>query len=166
MTEFERIARVLAEGRVQFIVIGGWAGIFHGLAHSTWDVDVVYARNRENIRRLAAALKPFHPYLRGAPPGLPFVFDEPTIRNGLNFTLETDLGNLDLLGEVPGGRNYEELLPHSIELEVSGVTYRCATLERLIQMKRAAGRVKDLEIIAALQALLEERRKQQSSGTS
>jgi predicted nucleotidyltransferase len=159
MTEFEKIGRVLAEGGVRFIVIGGWAGIFHGLAHSTYDVDVVYSRDRENIRRLVETLKPWRPYLRGVPPGLPFVFDERTVRNGLNFTLDTDLGKLDLLGEVPGGRNYEELLPHSVEMEANGVKYRCATLERLIQMKRAAGRSKDLEIIAALVALLEEKRK-------
>ena len=161
MTQFEQIARTLASGGVRFIVIGGWAGIFHGLAHSTYDVDVIYSRDSENIRRLAEALKPFHPYLRGAPPGLPFVFDAETIRNGLNFTLDTDLGKLDLLGEVPGARSYEELLPHSVSMEVNGVRYHCATLERLIQMKRAAGRPKDLEIIAALRALLEERRKRE-----
>jgi len=166
MTEFEKIARVLAAGGVKFIVIGGWAAIFHGLAHSTYDVDVVYSRDRENIRRLVEALKPLHPYLRGAPPGLPFVFDEKTVRNGLNFTLNTDLGNLDLLGEVPGARSYDELLPHSKEMEANGIKYQCATLERLIQMKRAAGRPKDFEILAALVALLEERRKMEQGESS
>lgn len=163
MTQFQQIARVLLRGGVQFVVVGGWAGIFHGLAHSTYDVDVVYARTRENIRRLVLALKPFNPYLRGAPPGLPFVLDELTVRNGLNFTLNTDLGQLDLLGEVPGGRTYEDLLPHSLDFEAGGEKYRCVTLERLIQMKRAAGRPKDLEMTAALQALLEERSKREGS---
>jgi predicted nucleotidyltransferase len=163
MTEFEKIARVLADSGVHFIVIGGWAAIFHGLAHSTYDVDVVYSRERENIRRLVAALKPLHPYLRGAPPGLPFVLDERTVWNGLNFTLDTGFGKLDLLGEVPGGRNYAELFPHSQQIEVNGIKYRCVTLERLIQMKRAAGRPKDLETLAALQALLEERSQSGSS---
>src|SRR5438105_279793 len=83
--------------------------------------DVFYSRDRENIRRLVAALKPFHPYLRGAPPGLPFVLDERTVRNGLNFTLDTDLGKLDLLGEVPAGRDYQELLPHSQAMEANGI---------------------------------------------
>ncbi len=164
MTEFEKIARVLADGGVRFIVIGGYAAIFHGLAHSTYDVDVVYARDRENIRRLVGALEPLHPYLRGVERGLPFVLDERTMRNGLNFTLDTDLGKLDLLGEVPGARSYDELLPHSTEMEANGIKYRCATLERLIQMKRAAGRPKDLEIIASLQALLEEKRKFEQAG--
>ncbi len=158
MTEFERLARVLTDGHIDFIVIGGWAGILQGLAHTTYDVDVVYSRAPENLRCLVKALTPIHPYLRGAPPGLPFKWDERTVRNGLNFTLVTDLGKLDLLGEVPAGRNYQELLPHTRELELNGIRFRCVTLERLIQLKRAAGRPKDLDKLAALVALLEETR--------
>jgi predicted nucleotidyltransferase len=156
-TQFLQVARILAGHQVKFIVIGGWAAIFHGLARSTMDVDVVYARDRQNIQRLVEALHLLNPYLRGAPPGLPFSWDEKTIRNGLNFTLTTSLGDLDLLGEVAGGGSYEKLLPHTVEMEAQGVKYRCVTLERLIQLKRAAGRPKDWEVIAELQALLEER---------
>ena len=94
---------------------------------------------------------------------MPFQFDEPTVRNGLNFTLDTALGDVDLLGEVVGGGNYEQLLPHTIEVEAFGVRIKCVALERLIQLKRAAGRPKDLEAIAELQALLEERRKREGA---
>ena len=45
----------------------------------------------------------YQPYLRGAPPGLPFRWDDRTLKAGLNFTLTTTLGDLDLLGEVAGG---------------------------------------------------------------
>jgi hypothetical protein len=76
---------------VKFIVIGGVAGNLHGSARVTYDLDLVYSRDRENIQRIAGLLRPFAPYLRGAPPGLPFSFDEKTIHNGLNFTLTTIL---------------------------------------------------------------------------
>lgn len=160
----EQVAHLLNEGGVQYIVIGGWAALIHGVARSTNDVDVVYARDAENIHRLAAALVPWDPYLRGAPPGLPFRWDERTIRAGLNFTLTTRYGDVDFLGEVSGGGTYEELLPYTREVASFGITCRVVTLERLIQLKRAAGRPKDLEAIAELQALLEERRK--AEGTS
>src|SRR5207247_6822562 len=104
-------------------------------------------------------LKPFAPYLRGAPPGLPFALDPPTLRNGLNFTLTTRLGDLDLLGEVVGGGGYRDLLPHAIEIEAFGVKFKCVDLPTLIKLKRAAGRPKDLESLAELQALLDEGRK-------
>lgn len=160
---FREILPLLLRHNVRFVVIGGGAGIAHGLARSTFDVDVVYARDAENIRNLATALQSHQPYLRGAPPGLPFRWDERTIEAGLNFTLTTSLGKLDLLGEVAGGGSYEQLLPSTEEKDVFGVRCFFVTLEKLIQLKRAAGRPKDLETIAELQALLEERRKRESS---
>lgn len=155
---FQQLLPLLAEHDVRFIIIGGIAGMAHGAARATYDIDVVYARDPENIRCLVAALRSHQPYLRGAPPGLPFTWDERTIQGGLNFTLTTTLGPIDLLGEVVGGGFYDELLPFSEELEVFGITCRVVGLEKLIQLKRAAGRPKDFEAIAELQALLDERR--------
>jgi hypothetical protein len=154
---FSELLPLLINHEVHFIVVGGGAAIAHGSARLTSDIDVVYSRKADNIRRLCEALRDHKPYLRGAPPGLPFQFDERTIQAGLNFTLTTGLGDLDLLGEVTGGGTYEELLPFSESLSVFGVQCRFVTLERLIQLKRAAGRPKDLEILAELLALLHER---------
>jgi hypothetical protein len=116
----------------------------------------VYSRERGNLERLAAALAPYSPYLRGAPPGLPFRWDAETLERGLNFTLTTDLGPLDLLGEITGGGRYEDLLPDTVEVELLGVRCRCLGLRRLIEVKRAAGRPKDFEAIAELEAILDE----------
>lgn len=157
MTDFKALLRALAEAEVEFILVGGVAGTVHGAARLTLDVDAVYRRSPENIHRLCLALAGYRPYLRGAPPGLPFRRDDSTIQHGLNFTLTTALGDIDLLGEIPGGRTYEELLPSTVVIEVFGVTCRCLDLRRLIEVKRAAGRPKDLEAIAELEALLEER---------
>jgi predicted nucleotidyltransferase len=156
-TDFKTAVRALAEAGVDFIVVGGLAGVVHGAARLTFDVGVVYSRSPENIRRLVLALTPYHPYLRGAPPGLPFRWDAATMERGLNFTLTTDIGDIDLLGEIVGGGSFDQLLPHSRTITVFGVACRCLGLEALIQVKRAAGRAKDLEAIAELEALLEER---------
>jgi hypothetical protein len=75
---------VLSAGQVEYILVGGMAAAVHGSARLTADIDVVYARTPENIRRLVAALSPLHPYLRGAPAGLPFQWDDETLRSGLN----------------------------------------------------------------------------------
>jgi len=157
VTQYPRIVGTLVQGRVDFIIVGGVAGNLHGSARATFDLDLVYSRSRSNITNLVNALAPCEPYLRGAPPGLPFKFDEATVRNGLNFTLVTTLGDLDLLGEVVGGGNYEQLLPESVLMPAFGFGCHCVKLERLVQLKRAAGRPKDLEAIAELQALMEER---------
>jgi hypothetical protein len=156
-TDIPALISLLARNEVEFILIGGVAGGAHGSARVTFDLDVVYARSRENMARLVRALRDQEPYLRGAPPGLPFRFDEYTVRMGLNFTLTTKLGDLDLLGEVVGGGFYEQILPRSIEVEIAGVRCRCAELEALIAMKRAAGRPKDREAVAELERILEQR---------
>ena len=158
--EFERLLPELVRGGVDFILIGGVAGIVHGSARVTYDVDLLYSRTDDNIRRLASVLEPHSPHLRDAPPGLPFLWDEKTIRAGLNFTLTTGLGDLDLFGEISGGNNYNDLLPHSFDVEAFGIQFKCVDLPTLIRIKKAAGRAKDLEAIAELQALLEERQKQ------
>lgn len=88
---------------------------------------------------------------------LPFEWSAAQLRAGLNFTLTTSAGDLDLLGEIAGGGTYEELLPHTVPVELFGHDVRCLDLDALIRTKRAAGRVRDLEAIAELQALREER---------
>jgi predicted nucleotidyltransferase len=162
MIDFEALIRALTESNVEFIIIGGLAASAHGSARATSDLDVIYRRTTENIDRLVRALAPLNPYLRGAPAGLPFVWDARTIRNGLNFTLLTSKGDLDLLGEVTGGGSYEQLLPDSIELELFGMRTCCLALERLIHVKRAAGRPKDFEAVAELEAILEEKQRRQA----
>ena len=87
MTDYRKALDTLRGGGVRFIVIGGVAATAHGSAQLTNDLDVVYAREPDDIQRLATALAPHHPYLRGVPPGLPFRFDAATIKRGLNFTL-------------------------------------------------------------------------------
>jgi hypothetical protein len=104
------------------------------------------------LRKVVDALGSHHPYLRGAPPGLPFRLDVETLRAGLNFTLTTDLGWIDLLGEIVGG-GYNELIAHSIEVEAFGTRCRVVDLETLIRTKKLAGRPKDLEAVAELELL-------------
>jgi hypothetical protein len=138
-------------------VVGGVAGAAHGLARATYDLDVVYSRSAANLERVAGAVGRLDPYLRGAPPGLPFRLDLETLQRGLNFTLTTRLGDLDLLGELAGGGSYEDLRPHALQAPLLGAPTLYLGLEKLIEVKRAAGRPKDLEAIAELEALREER---------
>lgn len=159
MTDFRRLLCALAEQQVESILVGGVAAVAHGASRLTQDVDLVYRRTPENLRRIVAALAPLRPYLRGAPPGLPFVFDERTLAHGLNFTFTTEVGDIDLLGEIAGGGGYDQLIPHTIELDLFGARHACLDLETLIAVKRAAGRPKDFEAIAELEEILDERRR-------
>lgn len=157
MTNFGQLLETLATHKVQFIIVGGVAATVHGSSRLTQDLDIVYSREQENLRRLVASLAPYKPYLRGVPPGLPFRWDTETLQKGLNFTLTTTLGDIDLLGEITGGGSYEDLIAASSSIWIFGIECPCLELEPLIHVKRAAGRPKDLDAIAELEAILKER---------
>jgi hypothetical protein len=155
--DFPALLRALYEHGVRFLIVGGAAATAHGSARLTQDLDVVYDRSRDNLERLVRALAPHEPYLRGAPPGLPFVFDVETLHRGLNFTLTSKLGDVDLLGEIVGGGDYADLAPHCVSMDLFGVPCLVLGLDKLIEVKRAAGRPRDLDALAELVAIRESR---------
>ncbi len=155
----EETIRILYDAGVEFVVIGGVAMGLQGSAHLTKDIDFCYARTPKNIERLAKALEPYHPVLRGAPPDLPFLFDAKTIASGLNFTLSTDLGDLDFLGEVSGLGSFQDVLGESDVRNVGGLDCRVLSLEGLIKSKVAAGRPRDLYVLPELRGLNELKKK-------
>lgn len=160
MTAYDKLLNALAAEQVAFIVVGGAAAIALGSVRITYDLDIVYDRTPENLPRLVRALSPFAPYLRGTPPGLPFVWDEATLKHGLNFTLTTSVGDIDVLGEIPGGGDYRALAVEATRITLFGVECLCLSLRQLIRAKRAAGRPKDFDAIAELEAIEEESRNQ------
>jgi hypothetical protein len=158
MTELDVLLKLLVDSEAEFIVVGGVAALAHGAGRVTFDLDIVYRRSPENLTKLVTILKEFKPYPRGAPPGLPFLWDERTLTRGLNFTLRTLAGDIDLLGEITGGGDYEKLLPHTALMKPYGIPCRCLTVSKLIEVKIAAGRPKDYEAIAELETIQEEQR--------
>ena len=164
MTDFAGLLRALGKTEVEFIIVGGAAATAHGSARLTQDLDLVYSRQPLNLQRIVRALAPYSPYLRGAPPGLPFEWDVSTLQRGLNFTLITSLGAIDLLGEIAGGGSYENLAADTIVLGLFGIRCRCLSLRRLIEVKRAAGRPRDLEAIAELESILSRQKDQGRAG--
>lgn len=155
--------RLLARYQVEIVIVGGVAATVHGAGLLTNDLDVCYARTPPNLERLANALKSVNARLRGAPDNLPFVLDSETLRHGLNFTFTTDIGNLDLLGEVRGVGGYQEVHAGSLTYDFFGYQFRVMDLGKLIIAKQAAGRPKDLIAIPELEAIQERLRMEQAT---
>ena len=153
--DFQPILAALDDAGVQFVIIGGAAVSVHGSAYITQDLDICYARSPANVEKLVRALKPHYPRLRGAPAALPFQFDSETVLRGMNFTLASDIGDVDLFGEVIGIGSYAEVRARSLEVELYGRRLAVLSIEGLIQSKQAAGRRKDLLVIPELEALRE-----------
>ncbi|HCA59984.1 MAG TPA: hypothetical protein DEP46_18620 [Blastocatellia bacterium] len=155
MVDLEKAILALSENDVDFVIVGGVAIRLHSSSYITVDLDFCYSRERSNIERLVRALAPFNPRPRDWQKGLPFSFDERTIINGTNFTFETTIGDIDLLGEVKGIGDYSEVVANSVEFEVYGTKIRAFTVDALIISKTAADRPKDRLVIPELYALKE-----------
>lgn len=155
MIQVEQTLRLLTQHQVEFVIVGGVAISAHGSAYLTFDLDVCYARSRSNLQRLTAALAAYHPRPRDFPADLPFHWDERTLQQGTNFTLSTNLGSIDLLGEVTGLGDYEQVRAASVVMPLFGMDCQVLSLDGLITAKRAAGRTKDLLVLPELEALLE-----------
>lgn len=143
-SDFRTILGCLDAEGMEFVVVGGMAMVSHGSTFVTDDLDVCYRRTADNLPRVVRALAPLRPRLRGAPTDVPFQWDERTLRNGLNFTLVTEAGDVDLLGEVAGVGGYDAMLPEAEVMQIEGCRTLVMSLEQLIRAKRAAGRRKDL----------------------
>jgi hypothetical protein len=154
MKQYEAI-KCLAQNNVAFVIIGGVAITSHGSSYITKDLDFCYKRTRENLKNIVSALSPFNPKPRDFPENLPYIFDESTLLNATNFTFQTDIGDIDLLGEVAGVGNYEAVENESVIMELFDFDVKVLSLNGLIKAKRAAGRPKDLLVLPELEALKE-----------
>lgn len=152
-SDLRRIAEVLVAHSVEFIVIGVQAETLMGSPRVTYDTDLCYRRTTENLERLAAALNAFRPTLRGAPPGLPLILDARALALGNNYTFDTALGKLDLLGWVEPFGDYDQLVQNAETYHVGELELRAISLDDLIRVKEHIGRAKDRDSLYQLLAI-------------
>lgn len=155
MIKLEPAIQSLADNQVDFVIVGGVAIKIHSSAYVTLDLDFCYLRTKENLTKIVSALSQFNPRPRDFPENLPYFFDERSLQNATNFTFETNIGDIDLLGEVPGVGNFQEVEKSSVMFELYDRDVRVLSVDALIKAKRAAGRTKDLLVLPELEALKE-----------
>jgi len=156
--EFDPVGllRALKEHRVRFVLIGGFAAALRGSPLITGDLDICYARDAQNLERLATALRALDARLRGGPDQDPFQLDARTLEAGDHFTFMTRFGAFDCLGTPAGTDGFPALDRSASDETVDGTAIRVASLDDLITMKAAADRPQDRIAIEWLSALRDE----------
>jgi len=158
----ELLLRLNKQG-CRFVVVGGFGALSHGSSLVTRDVDVACDLSPENLLKVWQALEGLAPIHRMTPGRLPFTRDQTERRDWKNLYLATDLGQLDLLGEVKGIGGFEQCLAHSEPVPISGIEIRVLTLDAMITSKRAMGRPRDLHAALELEVIRERRRQKNCS---
>ncbi len=154
----KRLLQTLDERRIELVVIGMGAAVLQGAPAQTFDLDVVHARTEENVARILAWLREWNGRYRGDPRQLTPAADH--LLGPGHQLLESDLGPIDFMGTVgpPGGLlDYEALVGRSLVVDLGGFRARLLDLEAIVELKRAAGRPKDLAALPLLEATLRAR---------
>jgi predicted nucleotidyltransferase len=149
----EKAIEPLAKHQVEFIVIGGQAESLFGSPRITYDTDLCYRRTKENLEKLATAVKELKPTLRGAPPDLPFILDARSLALGSNFTFKTTAGDLDLLGWVEPIGDFDAILKNAETYSLGDLTIKTISLDDLIRVKEHIRRPKDRDSLYQLKAI-------------
>ncbi len=149
----------LCDGGVDFILVGGLAAVLNGAPVNTFDVDVVHSRDPANIDRLLPVLATLDAVFRMQPERR-LRPNSSHLASAGHLNLVTRYGPLDLLGTIGRDLGYEELLPHSVEMEIGqGLRIRVLDLETLIAIKEELGGDKDRAMLPVLRRTLEETRR-------
>jgi hypothetical protein len=155
----ETLFRALAEHKVEYVLIGGLAANLYGSPLVTNDADICPSSARDNLERLAAALRDLDARIRTSaePEGLEFARDAESLEHMRMVNMQTRAGDFDISFE-PGGfaRGYDELVEHAVDFTVFGVRVPVAALRDIIASKEAANRAKDQAALPHLYALEDE----------
>jgi len=154
----EILQRLVARG-VDFVVIGGIAGVLHGSSRATFDLDVCFATDRANLEALGEVLVGLDARLKGVEESVPFVPDAATLRRAEVLTLDTAAGELDVLAKPSGAPRYDVLRRRAERYDLGGFSVLVASLDDLIAMKQAAGRPKDRADVDELETIRRLRRR-------
>jgi len=146
-----------ADAGLEFVVVGGFAGVLHGSAYVTEDLDICAVISPENIAKLRTALVDLNPVHRMTHNKLSFLEHPSPGEKLANVYLETEAGSVDILGSVLGIGGYRELARNAIEVPLFGHPCRVISLEDLIKAKEAMGREKDLLTAKELRAIAAKR---------
>jgi hypothetical protein len=169
----ERIVEVLERHAVARIVVGGYAAQLHGATRLTTDLDLVADFDRENLRRLAAAMRELNARAR-----VEGCVDPATIEASKSLvhedflagieisTWDTDAGPLDVLRNIPDAtgvdQRYEQLVERAVVFrDDRGLVVHVASLDDIVASKEWSKRPKDLEALDELRHL---QRRDLSSG--
>ena len=158
MKSLHLLLQRFADAGLDFVVVGGFAGVLHGSSYVTDDLDICAVLTPENISKLRAALGDLHPVHRITHKKLSFL-EYPSIGQQLaNVYLETDAGVVDVLGAILGLGSFEALSRNAIEIPLFGRRCRVISLQDLITAKEAMGREKDLLTAKELRAIAAKRK--------
>jgi hypothetical protein len=153
MSDFFDLLKRLSNVGVDFVIVGGFAGIVHGCTSVTQDIDICCDFSPANLLRLQKALVGLHPVHRTTPNRLKLHLTEDNCRQFNNLYLDTDIGQLDCLNFISGIGDFQTVKKKSVLAKVENIQLKVLNLDSLIEAKKAMNRQRDREAVLELEAI-------------
>jgi hypothetical protein len=155
----ERLIAVLAAHKVRYILIGALGARLHGFPRMTADADITPARDDENLKHLAAALRELHArvFTESVPEGLAFEFTARALANAEFWKLVTAAGRLDIAFMPSGTTGYDDLVRGAVQFDIDGTHLQVARLEDIMRSKIAADQPQDRQDVVVMREMLAQR---------
>jgi len=152
-SDFLNLLERLVKAGVDFVIVGGFAGVVHGCTYVTQDIDICCDFSTANLLALQTAISDLDPVHRMTPGRKKLQLTEQTCGQFKNLYLDTKIGQLDCLSFIDGLGDYDQVKRASRLIEVEDMKICVLTLEALIKTKRAMNRLRDKEVILQLEAI-------------
>jgi predicted nucleotidyltransferase len=142
--DFRDFLKLLNSHRVDYLLVGGYAVCFHGYYRNTGDMDFWIAIHPENAARMVAVIREF-----GF--ATPELEDRLFLEKGKIIRLGVEPLRIGILTEI-SGCDFAECFGRRVETQIDGLPVNLISLPDLLQNKRQAGRLKDLNDAKELSA--------------
>lgn len=152
-SDFFEILKRLSKTGVDFVIVGGFAGVVHGCTYVTQDIDICCDFSAENLLLLQKAIGDIHPVHRMTPKRIKFEINEKNIKQLKNLYLDTDIGRLDCLAFIDGIGGFDDVKKSSVQIEVEGLKIYVLSMDALIKAKKAMDRPRDSAALKQLEAI-------------
>lgn len=153
MRNLNNLLKLLLENDVEFVIVGGFAAVVYGSSVVTKDLDVCAPMTSEQLQKLRECLADLHPKHRQTPQKLSFL-EVPENWSGMkNLYIQTDLGVLDVLGQVTGVGEFAAIAANAMVIDVFGYKCKVMSVDDLIRAKLAMGSPKDLAVVEELKRI-------------
>jgi hypothetical protein len=159
--DFLNLLERLVNAGVDFVIVGGFAGVVHGCTYVTQDIDVCCDFSPATLIALQRAISDLHPVHRMTPKRKKLQLTEQTCGQFKNLYLDTDIGQLDCLSFIDGLRDYNQVKGESELIEVEEMKVRVLSLNALIKSKKSMNRLRDKEAVLQLEAIKKLKNSQQ-----
>ncbi|MBI5394553.1 MAG: nucleotidyltransferase [Verrucomicrobia bacterium] len=162
MRKLESLLELLIQRQVEFVVVGGYAAVAHGVTLLTQDIDICCRFTPENLAMLEKALADLHPVHRMTTHRRPFDLARDWRPDLKNLYLDTDWGQLDCLSSVLAVGDFDAVQDQSVELGLPTGRCRVLGIDALIKAKNAMGRLQDKVAAMQLTSIRERKRQEEA----